>query len=50
MPADTIFEIADLSSVWVLADVYESDLRSIRLGMPASLTLAYQPGREWHGH
>jgi len=30
MPADTVFEIADLSHVWVLADVYESDLRSIR--------------------
>jgi len=49
MPADTIFEIADLSHVWVLADVYESDLRSIRLGMPATVTLSYQPGREWRG-
>jgi Cu(I)/Ag(I) efflux system membrane fusion protein len=49
MPADTIFEIADLSRVWVLADVYESDLRSIRLGMPATLTLSYQAGRAWRG-
>jgi len=49
MPADTIFEIADLSHVWVLADVYESDLRSIRLGMPATMTLSYQAGREWRG-
>jgi Cu(I)/Ag(I) efflux system membrane fusion protein len=49
MPADTIFEIADLSHVWVLADVYESDLRSIRLGMPATLTLSYQAGRAWRG-
>ncbi len=49
MPADTVFEIADLSHVWVLADVYESDLRSIRLGMPATVTLSYQPGREWRG-
>ena len=49
MPADTLFEIADLSHVWVLADVYESDLRSIRLGMPATMTLSYQPGREWRG-
>jgi Cu(I)/Ag(I) efflux system membrane fusion protein len=49
MPADTLFEIADLSRVWVLADVYESDLRSIRMGMPAAITLAYQPGREWRG-
>lgn len=49
MPADTIFEIADLSHVWVLADVYESDLRSVRLGMPATMTLSYQAGREWRG-
>jgi RND family efflux transporter MFP subunit len=49
MPADTVFEIADLSHVWVLADVYESDLRSIRLGMPATVTLPYEPGREWRG-
>ena len=26
MPADTLFDIADLSHLWVLADVYESDL------------------------
>jgi RND family efflux transporter MFP subunit len=49
MPADTVFEIADLSHVWVLADVFESDLRSIRLGMPATVTLPYEPGREWRG-
>ncbi len=49
MPADTIFEIADLSRVWVLADVYESELRSVRLGMAATTTLTYQPGREWLG-
>ena len=44
MPADTLFEVADLSHVWVLADVYESDLRSIRLGMPATLTLSLPGG------
>ena len=36
MPADTLFEIADLSQIWVLADVYESDLRSVRPGLPAT--------------
>jgi len=49
MPADTVFEIADLSHVWVLADVYESELRSVRPGMAATMTLTYQPGREWRG-
>lgn len=49
VPADTIFEIADLSQVWVLAHVYETDFRAVRLGLPAAVTLSYQPGREWHG-
>jgi Cu(I)/Ag(I) efflux system membrane fusion protein len=49
MPTDTLFDLADLSQVWVLADVYESDLQTIRLGMPATVTLSYQPGRTWRG-
>lgn len=48
-PADTLFDIADLSALWVLADVYESDLPSVRLGMRAELTLPYLPGRSWRG-
>jgi Cu(I)/Ag(I) efflux system membrane fusion protein len=48
-PADTLFDIADLSSVWVLADVYESDLADVRVGMSARASLPYQPGREWSG-
>jgi Cu(I)/Ag(I) efflux system membrane fusion protein len=46
-PADTLFDIADLSSVWVLADVYESDLAAVRVGLPAELSVTYLPGRAW---
>ena len=49
MPADSLFDIADLSHLWVLADVYESDLASVRLGMPAELSVTYLPGRTWSG-
>ena len=49
MPADILFDIADLSEVWILADVYEQDLAVVELGMPASVTLPYQPGRKWRG-
>jgi membrane fusion protein, copper/silver efflux system len=49
MPADTLFDIADLSRLWVLADVYESDLASVRLDMPAEVAVTYLPGRTWHG-
>ncbi|HET9960118.1 MAG TPA: efflux RND transporter periplasmic adaptor subunit [Polyangiaceae bacterium] len=43
------YEIVDLSSVWVLADVYESELRFIKQGMSANLTLAAFPNREFKG-
>jgi RND family efflux transporter MFP subunit len=48
-PVDTLFDIADLSHLWVMADVYESDLGAVRTGMPAELTLSYLPGRTWRG-
>jgi membrane fusion protein, copper/silver efflux system len=46
-PADTLFDIADLSRLWVLADLYESDLAVVTLGTPAALTVAFLPGRTW---
>jgi Cu(I)/Ag(I) efflux system membrane fusion protein len=49
MPSDTLFDIADLSHLWVLADVYESDLPSVSLGMHAEVSLPYLPGRRWMG-
>jgi len=48
-PADTLFDIADLSHVWVLADVYESDLPLVRIGMEGELTVPYLPGKQWRG-
>jgi multidrug efflux pump subunit AcrA (membrane-fusion protein) len=48
-PADTLFDIADLSRVWVLADVYESDLPLVRIGMVGELTVPYLPARKWRG-
>ncbi len=48
-PADTLFDVADLSRVWVLADVYESDLPAVRAGMAANVTVPYLPGRSWAG-
>ncbi|HLO67317.1 MAG TPA: efflux RND transporter periplasmic adaptor subunit [Holophaga sp.] len=48
-PADTPFEITDLSSVWALADVYESELPRVKPGMPAELTLPAVPDRTFRG-
>jgi Cu(I)/Ag(I) efflux system membrane fusion protein len=46
---DMPFEIIDLSRVWVLADAYETDLRHVRPGMRARLTLKAFPNRTFQG-
>lgn len=48
-PMDALFDIADLSHLWILADVYEHDLPAIRLGMTAQVSVPYLPGRAWQG-
>lgn len=50
MPADTLFDIVDLSALWVIADVYEYELPRLSLGQTATMTLSYWPGRSWTGH
>ena len=45
MPGEKIFDIADLSNLWVIADIYENELPLIKVGDTAQLTLAYLPGR-----
>ncbi|AKU13858.1 cation efflux system transmembrane protein, resistance-nodulation-division (RND) family [Azoarcus sp. CIB] len=47
MPGEALYRIADLSSVWVLADVYERDLARVKPGQSASVTLDAFPGRSF---
>lgn len=42
-----LFEIADLSNVWVLLDAYESDLAFMKVGQKITLTVASLPGKEF---
>lgn len=35
-----LFVVADLSSVWVIADLYEKDFATVRVGTPAVITVA----------
>lgn len=44
-----LYRIADLATVWVLADVYESDLPFLRVGQPATVRLSYLPDRVFNG-
>ncbi len=48
-PADTLFDIADLSHLWVLADVYEHDLAALAIGAEGHVTIAALPEKEWKG-
>jgi Cu(I)/Ag(I) efflux system membrane fusion protein/cobalt-zinc-cadmium efflux system membrane fusion protein len=44
-----LFRIADISRVWVQADVYEYELPWVKQGTPATVTLDYIPGRTFRG-
>lgn len=44
MPSQTIFNIADLSTVWIIADVYENEMTGVREGMPADIRINQLPG------
>jgi Cu(I)/Ag(I) efflux system membrane fusion protein len=39
-----LFEVADLTQVWVTADIYEQDISRVRVGQRARLELASYPG------
>jgi len=45
----TPFTISDLSSVWVVCDVYENDLATVRIGDTADITLNAYPDRKFKG-
>nr|WP_221229554.1 efflux RND transporter periplasmic adaptor subunit [Niveibacterium umoris] len=49
MPGDTLFQIADLSSVWAIVDVNEQDIAAVQTGRKASITLNAYPGKTFEG-
>ena len=49
MPGIALFKLADLSVVWLYADIYEYELPFIRLGQQASVQLSYIPGEIFTG-
>ncbi len=48
-PDRELFEVADLSRVWAIADVYERDLGRVESGLAAALTLDAYPGKRFDG-
>jgi len=49
-PETELYMIADLSKVWVYADIYEYELPWVKVGDPVEMQLAGVPGRVFHGH
>jgi membrane fusion protein, copper/silver efflux system len=48
-PQDELYVVADLSTIWVQARVYEYELPHVELGQPATVTIPALPGREYTG-
>ena len=48
-PATRVMSLADLSSVWLLAEVFERQADWVTVGQPAEVSLAFLPGRTWEG-
>ena len=48
-PEMRLYTIADLSTVWVQAQVFQNDLERIKIGAPATLSVNTYPGRTFTG-
>ncbi|MBI3481244.1 MAG: efflux RND transporter periplasmic adaptor subunit [Nitrosomonadales bacterium] len=49
MPGEELYRIADLSSVWVMADIPEQDIGRIRAGGHAQVSVDAYPGKRFDG-
>jgi Cu(I)/Ag(I) efflux system membrane fusion protein len=47
MPGEKLFDIADLSTIWIIADIYEYELPMLNVGEAATIQLSYFPGRQF---
>jgi membrane fusion protein, copper/silver efflux system len=48
-PDMELYTVANLSTIWVMADVYEYELPYLRIGQAAKIQLSYYPGKLWNG-
>lgn len=48
-PGASVYRVADLSRVWIEADIYEQDIGTVRVGQPAVVTIDAYPGQEFRG-
>ena len=48
-PASKLFTVVDLTTVWVVAELYEKDFSRVRVGSPATVTTSAYPDLALHG-
>jgi len=48
-PGSSLMSIVDLSEVWLEGEVFERQAGQVAIGMPATITLDYLPGKLWQG-
>lgn len=46
MPGEKLFDIADISTLWIIAEIYENDLIFIKPGLKTDISLSYFPGKK----
>jgi Cu(I)/Ag(I) efflux system membrane fusion protein len=46
MPGEKLVDIVDLSTLWVVADIYENDLPFVKIGQKATINLSNFSGRK----
>jgi len=49
MPSDSLYDIVDLSSIWVLADLYEMNVPFVKIGDSATISLSYRSRPDLQG-
>lgn len=49
MPGEMLYQVADLSSVWVLADVFEQDIGFVKSGAKAGVRINAYPDKLFEG-
>jgi len=48
-PGMNLYQIADLSTIWVEAEIFEQDIPWLRVGQSALIEVPNRPGRRWRG-
>jgi len=48
-PSTQVMTLADLSSVWLIAEIFEGQSQWVKVGQSSDVSLSFVPGRTWEG-